>query len=193
MSKKYKPGLISTKRSYTLNQICQIYSEDKLHKQTIRKWIKKEGLCCFGPQNKRLIQGSDLKTFLECKNNPKTPPMQFECFKCLKCKERSIPTSQTISITRRPNGTLGARGTCSLCGGQINKIFKGGDREKLHEFFTVEQNVVETRSDCSDTSSKAHMKKTEENSSCEPDKDHELNSEHLSSKTHLGEQQMKLF
>tara|TARA_A100000164_G_scaffold361557_1_gene376503 strand:+ start:812 stop:1393 length:582 start_codon:yes stop_codon:yes gene_type:complete len=193
MPKKYKPGLISTKRSYTIKQVCQIYADRKLNEQTVRKWIKKEGLKSFGPHNKRLIQGSDLKPFLENKNNPKKPPMAFECFKCLKCKAHSIPKDQIISITKRPNGTINATGICRLCSGKLNKIFKGGDIKRLRVFFTVKKHIVETRSDSLDTSLKTHMKNAQNKASCERVKKVLPNPVSTSLKTHMDEQQMTLF
>lgn len=193
MPKKYKPVLISTKRSYTIKQICQIYADRKLNEQTVRKWIKKEGLKSFGPQNKRLIQGSDLKPFLENKNNPKNLPMAFECFKCLKCKCRSIPRDQIISITKRQIGTINATGICPLCSGDLYKIFKGGDIEKLHDFFAVKKHVVETRSDSLDTSLKTHMKNGQKKASCERVKNSVPHPANASLKTHMDEQQMTLF
>jgi hypothetical protein len=143
MSKKYNPNLISTKRSYTINQLCQVYAARKLHKQTVRKWLKK-GSLKYIPNSKKLIHGSEIKTFLENKNRSENPDIKYEHFKCFKCKGVSIPSDQNISISLRENGTLKAVGVCGLCGWKVNKIYKGGDLEKLEQFFTVKQHVEET-------------------------------------------------
>lgn len=64
MAQKYDTRRFRDYRSYKIRDICWAYEDRNLHKQTVRKWIKKEGLKAFEYGGVFYIYGAVLKDFL---------------------------------------------------------------------------------------------------------------------------------
>ena len=92
MSKLYNIKKISGFLSYTVEDICNMYS---MHPQTVRKWMK-IGLKTIDSKKPSLIHGSDLKKFLEKHNEKLKKHLGFEEFFCVTCKEAHIPFIRRI-------------------------------------------------------------------------------------------------
>ncbi len=83
------------KPAYKIEDICHVYKASKLNQQTVRKWIKKEGLKTITTYP-YLINGKDLKSFLENNNNKDKDPLDFNKFACFACKKHVAPKGNTM-------------------------------------------------------------------------------------------------
>ena len=63
MFKYYNSALVISNRSYSIDEICYLYRDKKLHSQTIRGWIKQYSIPLIR-KNPILIHGSVIKQFL---------------------------------------------------------------------------------------------------------------------------------
>ena len=132
MSKAYKHTLISSTRSYSINEICLLYSDKKLHPQTVRGWIKNEVLSCI-KDSEWLIFGGDLKEFLKKRNQTGKVSMSLNQFNCLSCKKIISPKNDSITETKRTNGTYNVKAICPKCNNSVHRFYKAIDLKKLRK------------------------------------------------------------
>ena len=135
MSKSLNPNLIVSNRSYTTEKICTIYKSQKLHPQTVRGFIKNEGLKVVS-MKPIVILGKDLKEFLKRRNAHKKT-LAFNEFKCPKCKAISEPQNKEISIYYNKNRSIRAVGICGVCPAEMQRFYSVNDEEKVRKFFLV--------------------------------------------------------
>jgi len=82
MARRYRTAGISRNLSYTIREICEICGTSP---QTLRRYIKSEGLPAMTAQKPFLINGGDYHDFIEgkrkrCRNTLKAG--EFRCFSC---------------------------------------------------------------------------------------------------------------
>lgn len=136
MSKTYNISRISNLLCYTIDDICNLYINRKLHPQTVRKWIK-NGLVGIDNHKPSLIHGSNLKQFLGKLNNSNRFEIDFTEFYCLSCKEAHIPLNKTIYVDHKQQ-YIWAKALCPKTKKVINKCFKLTDFPALKKFFKIE-------------------------------------------------------
>jgi hypothetical protein len=140
MAKKYSHTRVKSHRSYSVDDVCKLFADKKLHPQTVRAWIK-EGLKVIG-KKPFIIHGQDLKAFLEERNKASKKKLTLAEFKCLSCHEIEKPI---ISVIRKENGSLFASGICPHCQGKVAKICQANDFDKLQYLFTITNEQEQTR------------------------------------------------
>lgn len=141
MFKKYDPRLLSSYRSYKLRDICRLYRDKKLHDKTIRGWINNGKLEAFKDGNTILVYGATLKLFFTKNNNKHKRTLEFNQFRCGKCKSIDAPLNNTITkLTTGKNGCILAFADCSSCGHNMNRPYKKNKEQKIMEFFKIEDN-----------------------------------------------------
>ena len=156
MIKKYNYSLINSKRSYTVEQICNLFKDKKLHPQTIRKWINIDGLKTVSSTPKFLIHGGVLKQFLKNKSSSIKQTLEFTEFKCFSCKHAIKPKDNQISIVVQPNKSIKAMAFCMLCNSKITKFYKANLHQKLHTTFFIKP-IESTLCNTLDSSLKTHI------------------------------------
>ena len=107
-----------------------LFSDKKLHPQTVRGWIKKEGLSCI-KDSEWLIFSGDLKEFLKKRNQTGKVTMSLNEFNCLSCQKIITPTSDSITVTKRTNGTYNVKSICPKCSKLVCRLYKAIDLKKL--------------------------------------------------------------
>jgi hypothetical protein len=127
MFKYYNYKLIESNRSYSTEKIKKLIG---IHEQTIREWIKEGNLECVS-KKPILIYGAVLKEFIKNKNESHKKTLNFNEFKCLKCKAISIPKDNQISIYHNKNGSIRATGICQNCNNEFSKLYK---KNSINEF-----------------------------------------------------------
>ena len=133
MAKAYQINRISHFLCYTIEDVCNLYKSQRLHPQTVRKWIK-DGLKTIDNRTPQLIRGSDLKRFLGNLNNSRKLDMAFEEFYCLHCKQVHKPYKNTIAVEQ--NGPfIKAKALCPSTQKIMNKSYKLTDYPELKKFF----------------------------------------------------------
>ena len=138
MKKRYDTKLVRSYRSYSLEDLCRIYNDDKLHPQTIRTWIREEKLEAISNGNKLLIYGAVWKNFHARRNKQAKRTLTFHEMKCLHCKVIGEIKDKTIhNITESRSGGLDAEVECSKCNRHNKRMYKRSEHELLHREFTI--------------------------------------------------------
>ena len=118
MAKNFNPNLAKIHRSYTVEEVANLYG---VHKNTVRAWINKHGLKTNDNLRPVLILGRDLKGFLqERKKKNKCKCLPHEVY-CLKCRKPQIPAENMadyIPITETKGRLISL---CPECGSLINQ------------------------------------------------------------------------
>ncbi|MDB5478405.1 MAG: DNA-binding protein [Alphaproteobacteria bacterium] len=136
---------------YDLDEIA---NHCDVHVQTVRAWIKSEGLQTTDSNNPLLVYGLDLIAFLKKQNDKGKCRTAFEQFYCMSCKE-ACPALQTkVALEQKPNG-LCAKAICRTCKSKMNKTFKLNDFQKLKRAFNVVD--VSQLYDCEVPTLKTHI------------------------------------
>ena len=191
MFKYYNPNIIASYKSYTVDQICKIYVDKKLHPQTIRQWVKSGELEAVS-NRPILIYGEVLKSFIEARNKAHKRTLEFNQFKCVKCREIAVPKANVISVYQNKNGSLKAVGICPACNYQNFRFYKKTDRAHLEKTFIFNTPHMTTICDGLVSSTKTHLDSNDKTPSSEPVQKDMKNEHKLASKTHLEVQQLSL-
>ena len=136
MGKTYNISRVSNLLCYTIDDICNLYKNRKLHPQTIRKWIN-NGLVVIDNHKPLLIHGSNLKQFLGKLNEDHQLEVDFNEFYCFSCKDAHIPLNRTIYVEQRQK-YVWAKALCPKTKKIMNKSFKLIDFPKLKKIFKIE-------------------------------------------------------
>lgn len=192
MFKYYNHRLVKQYRSYTVEQICNLFKVKKLHPQTVREWVKSGELEAIS-KKPISIYGEVLKDFLEKRNANNKRTLEFNQFKCLKCREVISPKDNTISIYKNKNGSLKAVATCPSCDSETMRFYKGKDHKKLEETFAIKQADVTTLYNQLPSTSKTNLDSAENNTLCESSKIDTDQFGDSASKTNLTPKQTSLF
>ena len=134
MIKTYKLQPISSLLSYSIEDICNMYS---MHPQTVRKWIK-IGLRTIDSKKPSLIHGSDLRKFLKKHNEKLKEHLDFEEFFCVTCKEAHIPLSRKVYLEQN-HQFIRSKGVCPITKKIMNRSYKLSDYSRLKKAFSLEE------------------------------------------------------
>lgn len=95
-----------------------------IHKNTLLRWIKKEGLDAITDQRPYLVRGVDLKTFLQQRREKN----RYKCGKgemaCLACRKPRKPAENLLDYIpqNRTSGML--KGLCAECLSLMNQAIR---------------------------------------------------------------------
>lgn len=156
MFKYYNPRLVKQYRSYTVEQICDLFKEKKLHPQTVRDWVKSNGLQTVA-QKPIVIYGAVLKDFIEKRNTGHKKQLEFNQFKCLKCQEIIVPQNNTISTNKNKSGSINATAICPACHSKTTRFYRQNEQAKLEETFIIKHPQLVTICNPSPTACKTHL------------------------------------
>ena len=135
MAKAYKTNIISHFLCYTIEEVCNLYKAQRLHPQTVRKWIK-EGLKTIDKETPQLIRGFDLQTFLGNLNNSRKLDISFDEFYCLHCKQVHKPYRNTIAV-EQAGSFIKTKALCPNTHKTMNKSYKLSDYPELKKAFRL--------------------------------------------------------
>ena len=126
----------------------------KVHVQTLRAWIKNDGLKIIDNKQPTLIRGFDLINFIKKQNDKGKCKTSFEEMYCMSCKDARPVFQNKIALEQKPNGLM-AKSRCRSCKTKMNKNYKIEDFQKLKRAF----NVVDVLKlyDCENPTAKTHI------------------------------------
>lgn len=125
MKRRYNARLVTSRRSYTAEEIATLL---RVNKKTIFLWIK-AGLHPIEKHTRPLlIMGSELRHFLSEAQKKRKTPLKGEEYYCLKCRRATVAKSGTEStvptgkrIGREERKQLIRRAKCVRCGTEVNR------------------------------------------------------------------------
>lgn len=134
MKKRLNPNLAKIHRSYTVEEVAELY---EVHKRTVRNWIQ-IGLPVFDDTRPLLILGTDLRNFIRQNrkgNKRKCKPSEIYC---LRCREPRRPSSETAKFVKEKGGIGRVFARCSECDSKINKYFSWRQLNAIRKELLVE-------------------------------------------------------
>src|SRR3989344_2053482 len=171
MAKNYDYRNVESNCTYKLKDVCRLFKAEGLHEQTIRDWIKNQGLEAVLIGKTYYIHGGVLKAFLKAKYEKRKNPLKFEEWKCWHCKAVARPVDNIIKrLTKGRNKSLAAYGDCVSCGSKIERLYKCSQLPEILKTFTVKQNEVGGLYDSSCSTRKTHINNEPKKPLHEPEK-----------------------
>lgn len=134
MPKKPNPRRIKKHRIYTLAEAAEVLG---LHRQTIIRWIKIDGLLADCTRRPWLIEGTNLKTFLEGRRavgKCKTRPEQIYC---LPCRTPQIPAGRMAEFHLKAGTSGQLIGICPACDRFMHKAVSRSDLDRIRAVLEV--------------------------------------------------------
>ncbi len=117
MASRNNSNRIKIHRNYTVVDASETLG---VHPKTIRNWLK-VGLPIVDEKRPLLINGSDLKVYL----NQKRKAIIFHCEEhemcCFRCKQAMKPSIESVQFIAKPAGMAHMTGECEECGCRMNK------------------------------------------------------------------------
>jgi hypothetical protein len=134
-SKCFNPRLVKRLRTYSVEQICQLYG---IHPNTALSWINKEGLRRIDHAYPYLVHGDDLAEFITARQSKKIKLAvdEFRCFKC-KVPRKAWEGVADIKIRTQTVGNLMV--ICEVCSTKMNKNFSLKNLPQIQQIFKIQQ------------------------------------------------------
>ena len=192
MFKYYNHRIVKQYRSYTVEQVCNLFKDKKLHPQTIREWVKSGELEAIA-KKPISIYGEVLKDFLEKRNAAHKKHLDFNQFKCVKCQEVVFPKNNTISLYINNNGSIKAVAICPSCNHETIRFYKKNEHVKLEETFIIKEAEATTLYNLLPCASKTNLDGASNNGQSESFKNSKETSCDTASKTNITQIQTSLF
>lgn len=134
MKKRLNPNKPKIHRSYTVDEVTELYG---VHKRTVRNWIK-DGLPVIDDIRPMLILGTDLRIYIQNKrkgSKSKCSPSEIYCFRCQMPRHAKLGTAK-YRLEVSGIGRVFAR--CDSCGLKVNKYFSVRLLDKICNDFSIE-------------------------------------------------------
>lgn len=131
MARRYNYRAVRIHRSYEVSDVADLLG---VTEQTVRAWIKKEGLPVLNSKRPTLILGLELRKFLQIRQEKTKSPLAVGEFYCMHCRQPKKPLGKMadyISVSPR-GGRLMA--LCETCEGVCSLTVSKAD---LPKFFSV--------------------------------------------------------
>lgn len=133
MKRRYNPRLITSRHSYTPEEIALLFG---INKKTVFRWLA-NGLPPLEKHTRPLlIMGDELRHYLTEKKKKRKVSLkenEYFCFKCQKATraklgtERMVPTGNRIGKEAREQ--FFRRGKCEQCGTEVNRLARYSQRD----------------------------------------------------------------
>lgn len=123
--RSYNPCLAKTHHSYKVGEVADLYG---IHKNTVLIW-KKQGLPTVDNLKPFLINGPELRKFLEARRRKNKCKCQIDEIYCVKCRAPKKPAGNMADYNPPIKGDLGSIvGLCPDCG---NLIYRRTSTKRL--------------------------------------------------------------
>jgi len=117
------PRLAKLHRSYTTEQAACLFG---VHRNTVRAWIK-AGLPTVAGRP-ALIEGRELRAFLEHRRAAAKRPCPPGALYCCKCRGPRAPLPRTVVFETRDSGAGSLRAICATC---ETRMFQRARQDRL--------------------------------------------------------------
>jgi excisionase family DNA binding protein len=121
--KSSNPRLAKLHRAYTTEQAARLFG---VHRNTVRAWIK-AGLPTVAGRP-ALIEGRELRAFLERRSAAAKRPCPPGTLYCCKCRVPRAPVPHAVVFEAREHGAGSLRAICVTCG---TRMFQRARQERL--------------------------------------------------------------
>ncbi len=133
MAKRLNPNMAKIHRSYTVEEVAGLFL---VHKNTVRTWVKNEGLPVCDNQKPLLILGGDLRKFIKDRNNKRKRKCKPYEMYCVGCKLPRKPAENMVDYEPDTDTKGRLTGLCPFCGCIINKFISLAAYADIQQYFT---------------------------------------------------------
>lgn len=115
---RLNPRLAKLHRTYTVEEVARLYG---VHRNTVRAWLKGEGLRAIDDCRPALIQGKVLRAFLTARRAAGKCPCPPGTLYCMRCRQPRQPALGMADFT--PIGERGGNlcAICEACGATMHR------------------------------------------------------------------------
>jgi len=110
--------LVKIHRSYTVEEVSQMLT---VHKNTVHKWIKQDGLEVCDARRPTLVQGGVLRAFLDAKRSRNKRQCQPGEMYCMKCRSPKQPAGGMADYQPKTAALGNLVGICPDCFSIMNR------------------------------------------------------------------------
>lgn len=139
MAKKYNTRIIKLNYGYNLQKIAALQN---VSIRTVRLWIK-EGLLIVEGIYPYIVKGSELKRFLDKKQQSRRIKLSAGEFYCTKCRQAKKPLNNIVSL-KYSGKTIGRgikdftiQATCETCGTKLNRFSNENKLSEVKQLFEI--------------------------------------------------------
>lgn len=139
MTRRYNTRIIRLNYSYLLSEISELYG---VHIRTVRLWVK-EGLEIVEGLYPYLVNGKNLKAFLDKKQIKRKTKLNDNEMYCMKCRKGVIPINNNVEMVYSGK-TIGKgikdfmlKGICPICLTNMNRLSNENKLRTVKANFTI--------------------------------------------------------
>lgn len=143
MAKKYNTRIIKLNYSYLLREVSALFN---VHIRTVSLWIK-EGLEIVEGLYPYLVNGRNLKIFLDKRQYKRKTKLEENQMYCMKCRKAVTPLNNGVSIIYSGK-TIGngikdfmLKGICPNCLTNLNRLSNENKMNIVKANFTIIEEV----------------------------------------------------
>lgn len=131
--RRYNTRRIKQYRSYQIQEIAKLF---RVHKNTVRQWIKR-GLTVNDTVKPHLIYGEVLKEFLQRMQHDRKSKCKPGYLYCVKCRMPQKPLNMAVDIAPLNSRCLHLTAKCEVCDTAINQFASPRNLTKLQALFNA--------------------------------------------------------
>lgn len=128
MGRRLDWRLVKLHRTYTFEEVAARLA---VHKNTVRNWVRNDGLPALVESRPYLLRGEDLRFFLKEKQAARKQPLGAGQMFCLSCKRPRQPDPELVDDISGAVGPGHLRGLCPVC---LTLMHRRIARQKIPDF-----------------------------------------------------------
>ncbi len=134
MNRHFPAHRLKRHRIYEVWEAAKVLNCDR---QTVRRWIKDEGLDAETSKKPWLIEGGVLKAFLGARQAVRRQKLALHQLYCLGCRAPREPDAKIADYTQETASTGHLKAICPVCEAIMNKKVRRSDLETIRERIEV--------------------------------------------------------
>ncbi|MEO1686687.1 MAG: helix-turn-helix domain-containing protein [Pseudomonadota bacterium] len=128
MPKRPSHHRVKTHLVYTVAEAAEATG---VHRQTVIRWIKAQGLSATCDQRPWLIRGAELKVWLRDRRDRGRTSLGAGEIYCLPCRKPVKPDGDLAEYRARTERTGLLAGICPCCEGMVHRIVREADLDRV--------------------------------------------------------------
>lgn len=145
----YPAHRVKTLVTYDVHEVAGLC---RVHRGTVRHWLKAGGLKAIDGSRPTLIHGSELKRFLIERRASRRRKCAFGEFFCFRCRKPRKAWGDTADARIHTEKLLKLTALCAECGTAMHRMVRRADLPKFDQLMEIRPIGPERLSDCSEPS-----------------------------------------
>lgn len=132
--KRYNTRRIKQAKSYDVNEVCELLG---VHKNTVRGWVRDEGMKPIDDCRPMLFMGAELQAFLNERQIKKKRKCNFNQIYCFKCRSPQELAGKMADLTFKTDKIAHLAALCAVCLTPLNRNIKPADIPKFEKVLII--------------------------------------------------------